>query len=258
MDDEPLVRSGVRAILGSAADMGVVADCGGADAVATVARHRPDVLLLDIRMPDVDGLTVLRQVAALTPAPAVAMLTTFDAGEYVEAALTAGAAGFLMKNSSPEQLTHAVRVLATGGRILAPEATAPVIGAYLASTTTRDAARRVDALTERGTPCARPGGPRADQPRHRRAAAPGPLHGEGPCQRGAREAGRGEPRPGRGGRGPRGDGRAAGTGTMSAESLASGVPGPGPGALVSGASASGVPALGAPSPRPPPHADFVG
>jgi DNA-binding NarL/FixJ family response regulator len=149
VDDEPLVRSGLRAILGSAADIGVVADCGGGDAAGTVARHRPEVLLLDIRMPDVDGLTVLEQVAAMTPAPAVAMLTTFDAGEYVEAALTAGAAGFLMKNSSPEQLIHAVRVLADGGRILAPEATAPVIGGYLAAATARDAARRVEALTER-------------------------------------------------------------------------------------------------------------
>ncbi|MEI5033428.1 response regulator transcription factor [Streptomyces sp. S1A(2023)] len=149
MDDELLVRSGLRAILGSAGDIGVVADCGGAEAAATVARHRPDVLLLDIRMPDVDGLTVLGQIAALSPAPAIAMLTTFDAGEYVEAALTAGAAGFLMKNSSPEQLKHAVRVLAGGSRVLAPGAMAPVVDGYRASATTRDAARRVAGLTER-------------------------------------------------------------------------------------------------------------
>ncbi|MEU5287480.1 response regulator transcription factor [Streptomyces sp. CA-278952] len=149
VDDELLVRSGLRAILGSAGDIGVVADCGGAEAAATVARHRPDVLLLDIRMPDVDGLTVLGQIAALSPAPAIAMLTTFDAGEYVEAALTAGAAGFLMKNSSPEQLKHAVRVLAGGSRVLAPGAMAPVVDGYRASATTRDAARRVAGLTER-------------------------------------------------------------------------------------------------------------
>ncbi|UZI31170.1 response regulator [Streptomyces sp. VB1] len=149
MDDELLVRSGLRAILGSAGDIGVVADCGGAEAAATVARHRPDVLLLDIRMPDVDGLTVLGQIAALSQAPAIAMLTTFDAGEYVEAALTAGAAGFLMKNSSPEQLKHAVRVLAGGSRVLAPGAMAPVVDGYRASATTRDAARRVAGLTER-------------------------------------------------------------------------------------------------------------
>lgn len=149
VDDELLVRSGLRAILGSAGDIGVVADCGGAEAAATVARHRPDVLLLDIRMPDVDGLAVLGQIAALSPAPAVAMLTTFDAGEYVEAALTAGAAGFLMKNSSPEQLKHAVRVLAGGSRVLAAGAMPPVVDGYRASATTRDAARRVAGLTER-------------------------------------------------------------------------------------------------------------
>ncbi|MBV7697073.1 response regulator transcription factor [Streptomyces sp. TRM70350] len=149
VDDEPLVRSGLRAILGSATDIGVVADCGGAEAVMTVARHRPEVVLLDIRMPDVDGLTVLTGLAAMTPPPAVAMLTTFDAGEYVDRALRAGAAGFLMKNASPEQLLHAVRVLAGGGKVLAPEAAGPVIGAYLTSAPADDAARLVSALTER-------------------------------------------------------------------------------------------------------------
>ncbi|MEU4683282.1 response regulator transcription factor [Streptomyces xinghaiensis] len=149
VDDEPLVRSGLRAILGSATDVGVVADCGGAEAVATVERCRPDVVLLDIRMPDVDGLTVLTRLAAMAPPPAVAMLTTFDAGEYVDRALRAGAAGFLMKNASPEHLVHAVRVLAGGGRVLAPEAAGPVIGGYLASAPADDAARLVAALTER-------------------------------------------------------------------------------------------------------------
>ncbi|MFH9742006.1 response regulator [Streptomyces roseolus] len=149
VDDEPLVRSGLRAILGSAADIGVVADCGGAEAVAVVERHRPQVVLLDIRMPDVDGLTVLARLAAVSPPPAVAMLTTFDAGEYVDRALRGGAAGFLMKNTSPEQLVHAVRVLAGGGRVLGPEAAGPVIGGYLASAPADDAARLVAGLTER-------------------------------------------------------------------------------------------------------------
>ncbi|CAM5713377.1 DNA-binding response regulator OS=Streptomyces microflavus OX=1919 GN=Smic_25230 PE=4 SV=1 [Streptomyces microflavus] len=108
------------------------------------------MLLLDIRMPDVDGLTVLEQVAAMTPAPAVAMLTTFDAGEYVEAALTTGAAGFLMKNSSPERSRSTpYGCWPTAAGSSAPEATAPVIGGYLAAATARDAARRVEALTER-------------------------------------------------------------------------------------------------------------
>ncbi|MFG2337483.1 response regulator [Streptomyces yangpuensis] len=149
MDDERLVRSGLRLILDSAGDIEVVTDCGGGEAVAEVRAHRPHVLLLDIRMPDVDGLTVLRQVAALTPAPAVAMLTTFDASQYVDAALRSGAAGLLMKNTAPEQLTHAVRVLAGGGKILAPEAVEPVIGGYLTAGRESDTEGRLAVLTGR-------------------------------------------------------------------------------------------------------------
>ncbi|MFD8947910.1 response regulator [Streptomyces xanthophaeus] len=149
VDDEQLVRSGLQLILGSAGDIDVVVGCGGGEALEAVRVHRPDVLLLDIRMPDVDGLTVLRQVAALPSAPVVAMLTTFGAGEYMDETLRAGAAGLLMKNTAPEQLVHAVRVLATGGKILAPEAAEAVIRGYLASGREGDAARRVECLTER-------------------------------------------------------------------------------------------------------------
>jgi DNA-binding NarL/FixJ family response regulator len=149
VDDEPLVRSGLRAILGSATDISVVAGCSGTEAVDVVRRLVPDVLLLDVRMPGMDGLTVLRHIASMTSAPAVAMLTTFDAGEYVDDALRAGAAGFLMKNASPDQLVHAVRVLADGGKILAPEAAEPVIGAYLSTSREQDAARQVGLLTQR-------------------------------------------------------------------------------------------------------------
>ncbi|WP_156727565.1 response regulator [Streptomyces apocyni] len=149
VDGEQLVRSGLKLILSSAGDIEVVADCGGAEAVEAVRAHRPDVLLLDIRMPDVDGLTVLRQVTALESAPGVAMLTTFDAREYIDEALRAGAAGLLMKNTAPEQLVHAVRVLAVGGRILAPEATSAVIDGYLTASREIEAARSVEALTVR-------------------------------------------------------------------------------------------------------------
>ncbi|PCG85978.1 DNA-binding response regulator [Streptomyces sp. WZ.A104] len=147
VDDEQLVRSGLNLILGAASDIEVVACCDGAEAVDRVRNGRPDVLLLDIRMPEVDGLTVLRRVAALPSAPAVAMLTTFDAGEYVGDALRAGAAGLLMKNTAPEQLVQAVRVLASGGRILAPEATGVVIEGYLSAA--RGAPDSTVALTDR-------------------------------------------------------------------------------------------------------------
>ncbi|MFE0875402.1 response regulator [Streptomyces smyrnaeus] len=149
VDDEELVRSGLRLILGTAPDIEVVADCGGAAAVDTVRAHRPDVLLLDIRMPDVDGLTVLRELEALPEAPRTAMLTTFDAEEYLGAALHAGAAGFLLKDTAPEQLVHAVRVLADGGRVLAPGVTPAVIGGYLGGRPDADARHRVAALTDR-------------------------------------------------------------------------------------------------------------
>ncbi|MER7109385.1 response regulator transcription factor [Streptomyces sp. NPDC000229] len=149
VDDEPLVRTGLQVILGSAADVSVVVGCGGAGAVEAVRGHQPEVLLLDIRMPDVDGLTVLRRIADLPNAPAVAMLTTFDAGEYVDEALRAGAAGFLMKNTAPEQLVHAVRVLAAGGKILAPEVAGPVIGGYLESSRPNEAVQRIQVLTGR-------------------------------------------------------------------------------------------------------------
>jgi DNA-binding NarL/FixJ family response regulator len=149
VDDEQLVRSGLELILGAAPDIDVVACCDGVDAVDRVREVRPDVLLLDIRMPEVDGLTVLRQVGALTPPPAVAMLTTFDAGHYIDDALRSGAAGLLMKNTAPEQLVHAVRVLAAGGRILAPEAVGPVVEGYLAGGRDTGAAARTRALTGR-------------------------------------------------------------------------------------------------------------
>ncbi|WP_282688342.1 MULTISPECIES: response regulator transcription factor [unclassified Streptomyces] len=149
VDDEQLVRSGLKLILGTAPDIEVVACCDGIDAVDRVRELRPDVLLLDIRMPEVDGLTVLRRVGALTAPPAVAVLTTFDAGRHIDDALRSGAAGLLMKNTAPEQLVHAVRVLAAGGRILAPEAVGPVIEGYLAAGRDSGAADRTGTLTDR-------------------------------------------------------------------------------------------------------------
>ncbi|MEU2235142.1 response regulator transcription factor [Streptomyces vietnamensis] len=126
VDDEALVRSGFRLILGAAEDIEVVATASGGEAVATVRRERPDVLLLDIRMPDTDGLTVLREVQALPQPPVVAMLTTFDADEYVIAALRSGAAGFLLKDTDPDQLAQLVRTLAAGGVVMSPKASRAV------------------------------------------------------------------------------------------------------------------------------------
>ncbi len=149
VDDDPLVRMGLQTIFGSGHDIEVVGTCDGRKAVRTVEKHLPDVLLLDIRMPGADGLTVLRQVRSLPAPPAVAMLTTFDAAEYVGAALLGGAAGFLMKNAAPEQLMYAVRVLSGGGRFLAPEAVEPILETYLSSNRPQEAERRLAILTAR-------------------------------------------------------------------------------------------------------------
>ncbi|MEV6485794.1 response regulator transcription factor [Streptomyces sp. NPDC051576] len=122
-DDQELVRSGFSMILEAQRDIEVVAEAGdGAEAVAAVHRHAPDVLLLDIRMPVMDGLEAARQVCARSVCKVV-MLTTFDLDEYVYEALYAGASGFLLKDVRRDDLVHAVRVVAAGDSLLAPTVT---------------------------------------------------------------------------------------------------------------------------------------
>lgn len=150
VDDEALVRSGFELILGVSDDIEVVATASGGDAVETVRRERPDVVLLDIRMPDVDGLTVLRELRTMPDAPVVAMLTTFDADEYILAALQSGAAGFLLKDTEPEQLAHLVRTLAAGGVVLSPKASRTLLHSHPGNRTAVDGeAARVQLLTAR-------------------------------------------------------------------------------------------------------------
>jgi len=120
VDDETLVRYGFELILGAAPDIDVVATTGDVDAVRVIREHTPDVVLLDVRMPRVNGLDVLRELETLPDPPAVAMLTTFDTDEYVGRAMELGAAGFLLKDTDPEALAEYVRVLARGGVVLAP------------------------------------------------------------------------------------------------------------------------------------------
>ncbi|MEV8095742.1 response regulator transcription factor [Kitasatospora sp. NPDC085879] len=131
VDDEVLVRSGLGLIVGSAPDLEVVGGCSGGQAEQQAVELRPQVVLLDIRMPDLDGISVLRRLRALPDPPAVAMLTTFDTDEYIGTALRAGAAGFLLKDTAPEQLVHAVRVLAAGGSMLSPTVARTVINGYV-------------------------------------------------------------------------------------------------------------------------------
>ncbi|MFE1203780.1 response regulator [Streptomyces sp. NPDC058762] len=122
-DDQELVRSGFSMILQAQPDIEVVAEAGdGAEAVAAVEQHAPDVLLLDIRMPVMDGIDAARRVCA-DSACKVVMLTTFDLDEYVYEALYAGASGFLLKDVRRDDLVHAVRVVAAGDSLLAPAVT---------------------------------------------------------------------------------------------------------------------------------------
>jgi DNA-binding NarL/FixJ family response regulator len=122
VDDEALVRSGFELILNASDGIQVAATAEGAQAVDVIRREHPDVVLLDIRMPDVDGLTVLREIQTLPKPPTVAMLTTFDTDEHVLTALRSGAAGFLLKDTEPEQLAQLVSSLAAGGVVMSPKA----------------------------------------------------------------------------------------------------------------------------------------
>jgi DNA-binding NarL/FixJ family response regulator len=124
-DDQTLVRSGFRMIL-AAAGIPVVAEAAdGAQAVTAALKHRPDVMLMDIRMPEMDGLEATRRILASQSGAhcKIIILTTFDLDQYVYAALTAGASGFLLKDVSPEQLVTAVRMVRTGDALLAPSIT---------------------------------------------------------------------------------------------------------------------------------------
>jgi DNA-binding NarL/FixJ family response regulator len=124
-DDQALVRTGFRLILAEAGIPVAAEAADGGEAVSAVLRHKPDVVLMDIRMPDMDGLEATRRILAARPASQcrIVMLTTFDLDQYVYAALTAGASGFLLKHVTPEYLVSAVRLVRSGDALLSPSIT---------------------------------------------------------------------------------------------------------------------------------------
>ena len=122
-DDQTLVRGGFRLILGAAGIPVVAEAADGKEAVAATLSHRPDVVLMDIRMPEMDGLEATRRILAARADVRIIMLTTFDLDQYVYAALAAGASGFLLKDVSPEHLIAAVRLVRRGDALLAPSIT---------------------------------------------------------------------------------------------------------------------------------------
>jgi DNA-binding NarL/FixJ family response regulator len=153
VDDDALVRAGLRTILSSASDLELVAEADdGSRAVAAVHEHRPDVVLMDIRMPVMDGITATAALRRLDPAPQVIVLTTFQADEQVLNALRAGAGGFLLKDTPPADIINAVRVVASGEAILSPSVTRTLlahVGEAEASERRRAAIQRLSALTDR-------------------------------------------------------------------------------------------------------------
>jgi len=151
VDDEPMVCAHLRTILGSADDIDVVDEAhDGAEGVEAVVRSRPDVVLMDLRMPKVDGLSAIERIAKMTNPPVVVVLTTFDADQYVLRALRAGAAGFLVKSTPPADLIGLVRVAAEGHTVLSPAAARRLIAASADNQQTRDRAKSLLAsLTER-------------------------------------------------------------------------------------------------------------
>ena len=128
VDDQAMVRTGFRMILEAEADLTVVGEAvDGGDAVDMVGRARPDVILMDVRMPNMDGIEACERICDSDGHARVMMLTTFDLDDYVHAALRAGASGFLLKDAPPEQLVDAIRIIASGNALLAPSVTQTLI-----------------------------------------------------------------------------------------------------------------------------------
>jgi DNA-binding NarL/FixJ family response regulator len=128
VDDDDLMRAGLKAVLSTDDAIEVVEEAGDGRAAVTAARaHRPDVVLMDVRMPDLDGISATREVVAVSPEIKVAILTTFEQDDYIFGALNAGASGFLLKRTKPEELIAAIHTLAAGDSLLSPSVTRTVI-----------------------------------------------------------------------------------------------------------------------------------
>jgi DNA-binding NarL/FixJ family response regulator len=149
-DDQVLVRAGFRQLLEREADLDVVGEAAdGLEAVELARRVHPDVVVMDIRMPNLDGLEATRRLRTGQPGPRVLVLTTFDLDEYVFEALRAGASGFLLKDAAPEELVSAVRLVAAGEALLAPSVTRRVIEEFARTTAPAPVNPGLDELTAR-------------------------------------------------------------------------------------------------------------
>ena len=152
-DDQGMVRSGFTTLLNSEPDIEVVGEAvNGQEAVARAAQLRPDVILMDVRMPVMDGLQATREITAMDDGPRVLVLTTFDLDDYVYQALRWGASGFLLKDASARELAEAVRVVAAGDGLLSPSVTRRLIAEFARMGAPRGPSRKtLQNLTERET-----------------------------------------------------------------------------------------------------------
>ncbi|MGZ4657098.1 MAG: response regulator [Blastococcus sp.] len=149
-DDQALVRDGFRALIDREPDMRVIAEAAdGVEAIGLTRRHHPDVVLMDIRMPNIDGLTATARVLALPEPPRVLVLTTFDRNDWVYEALRAGASGFLLKDVRGGQLTDAIRTVAAGEALLAPSITRRLIEQFVSQQPAGRPAPAPGVLTDR-------------------------------------------------------------------------------------------------------------
>jgi DNA-binding NarL/FixJ family response regulator len=150
-DDQVMVRSGLRLIIESEDDLEVVGEAGdGQEAVRRARHNRPDVVLMDVRMPGMDGLEATRRITTELSDPRVIVLTTFDLDDYVYGALHHGASGFLLKDAGGDELVHAIRVVAAGDALIAPSITARLIAEF-ARRPPSGGVTGLDALTDRET-----------------------------------------------------------------------------------------------------------
>jgi RNA polymerase sigma factor (sigma-70 family) len=149
VDDQPLIRTGFRMLLNATDDIRVVAEAAdGSDAVRQAALHQPDVVLMDVRMPGMDGVEATRRLCASEMSGRVLILTTFDFDEYAFAGLRAGASGFLLKDVPPDELTNAIRAIAGGDAVVSPRVTRELLNRYATELPETDEERLEDPLAE--------------------------------------------------------------------------------------------------------------
>jgi DNA-binding NarL/FixJ family response regulator len=150
VDDDDLMRAGLRSVLSSDESIEVIGEAGdGREAVERIRELAPELVLMDIRMPHVDGISATREVLAATPDVKVVVLTTFEQDDYIFDALSAGASGFLLKRTQPEELIAAIHTVAAGDSLLSPSVTRRVIDRMAGQPTPVDTSRRLDELTPR-------------------------------------------------------------------------------------------------------------